>query len=200
MMIRASSPQTVCRYRALAALYLALAACCAWAQDDTGVIRRAAELRESAAPSARSIATLPAQSTVTRLGERQGPWLQVRTPAGATGWVHMFDMGSGDATTSTTGNAATGALRGVTNFFNRGGGAAPGSTVATSTIGIRGLGAEDIANAQPNVDAVILMEALRQTEAQARQFAAQAPLAAATVPPLPVPARAMAPPAARQAP
>jgi hypothetical protein len=86
-------------------------------------------------------------------------------------------------------NAVTGALRGITSLFNRNS-AGTATTLPTSTIGIRGLGAEDIANAQPNPAAVGQMEALRLDEAQARSFAAGASLSAVAVDPLPAPARA----------
>ena len=89
---------------------------------------------------------------------------------------------------SSAGNAVTGALRGITSLFNRSGAGSP-ATLSTSTIGIRGLGAEDIANAQPNAAAVGQMESLRLDEAQARSFAADAALAPVAVQPLPVPGR-----------
>ncbi len=90
---------------------------------------------------------------------------------------------------SSGGNAVAGALRGITGLFNRGS-TGNAVTLPTSTIGIRGLGAEDIANAQPNPAAVSQMEALRLDEAQARSFAAGAALSSVVVDPLPAPARA----------
>ena len=59
--------------------------------------------------------------------------------------------------------------------------------VATSTLGIRGLGAENLNNAQPNIAAVAQVQALRIDATQARQFAAGASLAVRSVEPLPVP-------------
>jgi hypothetical protein len=67
--------------------------------------------------------------------------------------------------------------------------------VATTTVGIRGLSAEDIANAQPDAAAVARMEGLRQSEAEARAFAASASLKSQTVEALPGPATAGAGPA-----
>ena len=64
------------------------------------------------------------------------------------------------------------------------------ATTATATIGIRGLGAEDITNAQPNPEAVTRAEGLRQSAVQARQFGAGAALVALAIEPLPVPAPA----------
>jgi hypothetical protein len=115
----------------------------------------------------------------------------VKTAAGATGWVHLFDVGpaSGAGSAGSSGGAA-GALRSVTSLFTK-----PSQRAATptSTIGIRGLGAEDLAQAQPDAAALAKMDALRQDEAQARRFARGASLAAARVDPLPAPARAAAP-------
>ena len=166
--------------------------CAAQAQGDPGILRRAAELRESPAPNAASLAALPAQASVTRLAGRQGAWIQVRTVAGVTGWVHLFDVGSPGSPTTTPaqGGAPSGsnALRGLTSLLT--GGASGGTTVPTTTVGIRGLSAEDIAQAQPNAEAVAQMEALRQSEAQARAFASGATLVSQTVTPLPSPAAA----------
>lgn len=176
---------------------IALGLLCALAvqAQEAAVVKRATELRDAPAESGKSLASLPAQAPVTRLGERRGPWVQVRSEAGATGWVHLFDVGpaSGAANTqapSSQGSSTTGALRGVTNFFNRGGSSPTGgSTVATSTIGIRGLSAEDLANAQPNLQAVGQLEGLRQSENDARNFAGSASLRAEQVEALPAPAR-----------
>jgi hypothetical protein len=173
--------------RACALLLAVLAAALpALAQEETPmVVRRASELR--AAPNDGAIlAPLPADTAVTRLAERQGPWVKVKAAAG-TGWVHLFDLksvGAGGEGSGTSG--VTGALRGVTGFFSK----APEqkTTTPTATIGIRGLGAEDLAQAQPDTAAVTRMEALRASDSDARQFARQASLNAVSVEPLPAPA------------
>lgn len=149
------------------------------------LVKRSAELRETPGDSARSLAPLPMQTTLTRLPARQGAWIQVRTANGTSGWVHMFDVGPAGAS-SPASNVATGALRGISNFFNRGS-AQANTTTATSTVGIRGLGAEDIANAQPNLAALSQVDALRTDATQARRFAANAALQARAVEPLPAP-------------
>ena len=152
------------------------------------VVKRATELRSAPGDSAPSLGPLAAQSTVTRLTARQGPWMEVRTAQGTAGWLHMFDVGSAP---SAGGNVATGALRGITNFFNRSATPAGGSAGGmTSTVGIRGLGAEDLARSQPNLAAVAQAEGLRQNDAQARSFAADAKLTAQAVEALPAPAGA----------
>lgn len=160
-----------------------LAAGVAQAQEEAATVKRASELREAPADTGRTLATLTADSAVTRLGDRQGPWVKVRASAGTVGWVHMFDIAPA---TSSGSNAATGALRSVTSLFSKP--ASEKSTTSTATIGIRGLDAEDLSRSQPDAAAVGRMEALRATEADARQFARQASLATAHVDPLPEPA------------
>jgi hypothetical protein len=132
------------------------------------------------------LAPLAAKTQLTRLAARRGPWIEVRTAQGATGWVHMFDVGT--TPVAQVGNVATGALRGLTSLFGGGNNLAPTRT-ATSTIGIRGLGAEDITNTQPNPMAVTLAEALRVDASQARQFGTVAALTPMAIDPLPVPPR-----------
>ena len=172
-----------------------LAATQVHAQSDALLIKRPAELRQAPGESAPSLQALPVQTAVTRLTARQGPWIQVKTADGTTGWVHMFDVGSSSAP-ATANSTATGALRGLTNFFNRGSAQNAPTTTATSTVGIRGLGAEDIANAQPNLAALTQVEGMRLDAAQARKFAADAPLAVRAVDPLPVPTPPAPPPSA----
>jgi hypothetical protein len=167
---------------AVMALGLA-AAGAAQAQEEAATVKRASELRDAPADTGRTLATLDADSAVTRLGDRQGPWVKVKAPAGTVGWMHMFDIAPA---TSSGSNAATGAMRGLTSLFSKP--ASQKTTTSTSTIGIRGLDAEDISRSQPDAAAVTRMEALRATEADARQFAKQASLATAHVDPLPEPA------------
>lgn len=159
----------------------------AQAQEEPAVVRRVADLREQPAEAGRTLASLPADTAITRLAERQGPWVRVRTAAGATGWLHMFDLG---APTWSAPSAASGVLRSVTGLFKS---SAP-ATVSTSTLGIRGLGAEDLAKAQPDTGAVTRAEALRVSEQQARQFARDSRWEAVAVEPLAASAPAAATP------
>ena len=178
--------------RAVALLFLLAGS--AWAQE-AAVTRRATELRETPGDNGRSIAPLPAQAAVTRTEQRQGPWVQVRTATGATGWVHLFDLGPASTSAASEGGSSVvgGALRGVSNLF--GGSSKPATT--STTAGIRGLGAEDLAQAQPDPAAVRRMEALRQSEADVRSFAQRSAWRPVAVDPLPAPA---APPGAASTP
>ena len=178
------------------ALVFALLAANAGAQSESLLIKRATTLRNGPADTAVSVANLAAQAPVSKLPLRQGPWLQVKTADGQTGWVHMFDIGT-PPTQSTASSTAAGALRGLTNFFNRGS-AQGGPTTSTSTVGIRGLGAEDLAGAQPNTQAVTQMEALREDAAQATRYARDVSWIARDVAALPEPAMPPAAPAANK--
>ena len=153
----------------------------AWAQE-AAVTRRPVQLRDAPGDQARSIASLPAQAPLTRGNERQGPWVKV-TAGTATGWVHLFDIGP--ASSADGGSVAGSALRSITSLF--GGGASPQRTA--STAGIRGLGAEDIANASPDPAAVQRMETQRQSDNDVRSFADRSGWKPVAVEPLPEPSR-----------
>jgi hypothetical protein len=167
--------------------------------SDVVSARANAELRAAPEFTAPLVQTLAAQQALNRL-ERRGPWVRVNLAnnTAVTGWVHMFQLGAeaGPVSASTAGNsqagagagagaAATGALRAITGLF--GGANTQRQTTAATTAGIRGLGAEDIANAQPNPQAVQQMEALRLPAPEAQSFARAAGLQPQQVDELPVP-------------
>jgi hypothetical protein len=153
--------------------------------QEAAVIKRATQLRDAPTDSGASVAPLEANIVVTRTNERKGPWTKVSTQQGASGWVHMFDLGPQSGAAAPSNNAATSGLRGLGGLFGATGGS---TTTATSTVGIRGLGAEDIANAQPDPAAVGRVEGLRVNADQARQFASSASLQSREVPALAQPA------------
>lgn len=111
-------------------------------------------------------------------------------PAGRTGpgpagrRCHQARVGAQAGTAAAGSNTATSGLRSLGGLF--GGGS---STTATATVGIRGLSAEDIANAQPNPAAVQQAEKLRVSADQAQRFASAAALRKQNVEPLPEPPR-----------
>ena len=156
----------------------------AHADEEAAVVKRSSELRETPGDAGRVLAPLAADTAVTRTGEREGAWVRVRTAAGAAGWVHLFDVGPASGSGS---NAVAGAFRSVSSLFSKP--ATQRTTASTSTIGIRGLGAEDLAQAQPDPQAVTRMDALRQSDNDARQFARRAQLTPVNVEPLPEPSR-----------
>lgn len=178
------------RWKSIAVACAALLACTAYAQTETLMVKRAAELRQGPSETTPTVVALPAQTQITRLPERQGPWMHVKTEAGQVGWVHMFDVAS-TASNSSSGGGASGALRGLTSLFSNN----SAKTTTTSTVGIRGLGAEDIANSQPNLQTLKQAEGLRVDAAQAKRFASEEQLTARAVDPLPEPQPASTAPA-----
>ena len=111
----------------------------------------------------------------------KAPGSRSTAPDNTLGWVHMFDVTAPASANTSTGNVGSSALRGITINFNWGTGQTPGSNVTTFTLVIRGLGTENLINAQPNAAVVALAEALRVDAAQARQFGSAASLATRTV-------------------
>ena len=165
--------------RAALTSVLVSTAVCAIAQTETLQTKQAISLREQPSNSATTLANLPAGTSVTRLPQRSGPWMQVQTGTGQVGWVHLFELTASNASAPAS-NGLTGALRG-------------GTTVATSTVGIRGLSKEDIQNAAPNTAAVDRLEQFRVDDAQARRYASERSLHAQAIAPLPAPAEPAAP-------
>jgi len=181
----------LCALRTALGTLLTVTAFYAAAQPETLQTKQAIGLRDQPASSAGTLVTLPAGSSVTRLPQRSGPWMQVQTTTGQVGWVHLFELTASNASAPAN-NGLTGALRGLSGFLNRGS-TSGGTTVATSTVGIRGLNKEDLQNAVPNSAAVERMEQFRADENQARRFAGDNALHAQFIAPLPAPVEPTAP-------
>lgn len=169
------------------AVALALPASTAHAQPESLQAKQDVRLRDQPSANAATLAMLAKGSSVTRTPQRVGPWVQVQTTNSQVGWVHLFELTASNANAPAS-NGLTGALRGLTGFLNRG--SSSGTTVATSTAGIRGLSKEDIQNAAPNLAALGRLDPLRADEAQARRYASERTLTAHTVPALPAPVEA----------
>jgi uncharacterized protein YgiM (DUF1202 family) len=157
-----------------------------WAQTPNTqalVVKRDASLHRNATEQSEALAQLPAQSRVTAQGQRQGAWVQVKTEQGISGWLQLFQLGQiPSKTTPNQGDSSW--VRGFSSWW---GNPAPRNTqsVATTTIGIRGLEASDIAKAQPDPAAVTQAENQRVDTAQAQSFAQRNGLQARHVEDLP---------------
>lgn len=153
--------------------------------SETLQTKQTTSLRDQPSSSATTLVSLAAGASVTRTPQRSGPWMQVQTASGQIGWVHMFEL-TASSTNAPASNGLTGALRGLSGFLNRGSNS--GTTVATSTAGIRGLSKEDIQNAAPNMAALERLDQLRADESQARRYASERSLVPGSIAALPVPA------------
>lgn len=111
---------------------------CAAASADPVTVLREVPLRAEPSLSASPVATVAKGDTGEAL-ERSGIWVQVRTAAG-TGWVFSFNLRFGN-------RAAGSGTSGVGALGSRIVSAQP-RTQVVSTIGIRGLSAEELRNAR----------------------------------------------------
>jgi hypothetical protein len=152
-----------------AILLLLLLPLAAWAQPAT--IIRATELKKSPATDAPTVAEL-AETTLVEALERRGGWTRIRASAGE-GWVKMLALRYG-----ATGPGARRGDSGISQLFNV---ARTGSSGTQVTTGVRGLEAEQIANAQPNAAELKKMQQFAATPEAAEKFAAQGKLQAVAV-------------------
>ena len=177
---RLGPPWTVWAWCALAMAGVSLPV---HAQDES-VLKRATALRAAPSDGAARVTELAQSAAVTRTGKRQGAWLEVRTPSGATGWLHLFDVGA-----SPREGAATSGLRAVGGLV---GGPSGPVGIATSTVGIRGLGEGDVARATgggrtaaANADVLRQIDEAHTAADEAQAFAQAAALQVRAVEPLP---------------
>ena len=143
-------------------LLLAPALCLA---EPASVIR-ATQMKQQPASDAATVAPLAENAKVDAL-ERQGGWTRVRAEGGAEGWVRMLALryaGAGDAK---QGNS------GVAQMLNVARGGTSGTQVTT---GVRGLDAEQLANARPNAAELRKLEGYAASKEGAEGFAAQGKL------------------------
>jgi len=141
------------------------------ANADPATVVRATELKKAPATDAETLAALEENATV-QTAERRGGWIQVKTDAGATGWVKFLALRFSGAGAGKTGDS------GVSQLFNVARGGTSGSQVTT---GVRGLDAEDISAAQPNAAAMQRMDGFAVGTDEAGRFAAEGPLQAQRV-------------------
>lgn len=133
----------------------------AWAEPATVI--RATELKKEPATDAPTVSELQENASVDAL-ERRGGWTRVRAGA-AEGWVKMLALRYG--VPGRQGES------GLSQIFNV---ARTGSSGTQVTTGVRGLDAEDIANARPNPAELQKMQAYATTPDAAASFASQAKL------------------------
>lgn len=141
-------------------------------------VRQSTPLRELPSHGAATIKTLQAQALIEGTGIRSGAWLQVITPGGdavSKHWVYLFDVQTvpeaappSSAASQGTGSGLGSVLRGIGQLLQP---AAPKRTVSTSTVGIRGLGQEELRQAPPNVQALQTLHNLRTSDESAQQLA-----------------------------
>jgi hypothetical protein len=150
----------------LTALLLVVPLIC-WAEPATVI--RATELKQDPATDAPSVADL-AENAAVEVLERKGGWTRIKAGS-AEGWVRMLALRYG------AGAAKPGAT-GVTQLFNV---ARTGTSGTQVTTGVRGLDAQDLANAQPNPAELAKLEGFAADRDAAAGFAAKGKLAPVSV-------------------
>ena len=148
----------------LATLLLLVAPVLCLAEPATVV--RATELKQQPATDAASVAPLAENARVDAL-ERKGGWTRVKAEGGAEGWVRMLALryaGAGDVRQSDSG---------VAQLLNV---ARSGTSGAQVTTGVRGLDADQLANARPNAAELKKLERYSASKDGAADFAAKGSL------------------------
>jgi hypothetical protein len=151
----------------LLALSMMLPLLC-WAEPATVI--RATDLKQEPATDSATVAALPENTSVEAL-ERKSGWTRVKAASGE-GWVRMLALRFGGATPAKPGAS------GLTQLFNV---ARTGTSGTQVTTGVRGLDAEQIANAQPNPAELAKLEKFATDRDAAAGFAAQGKLSATAV-------------------
>ena len=143
------------------ALVVALAATFAYAEP--AITIKQVALKENAASDSKTIATLPANTTVD-LVKREGAWVQLGSGSDV-GWAKLFDIRLASAQTAPSKGGGAGGLGQVL-------GLASGQRSASVTTGVRGLDEDQIVKAQPNPQEFAKLVAFQVSKERAEQFAA----------------------------
>jgi len=142
----------------------------ALALAEPATVIRATDLKQAPASDSDTVAALAEQTAVEVL-ERKSGWTRVKA-AGGEGWVRMLALRLGGAT------AAKPGASGLTQMFNV---ARTGTSGTQVTTGVRGLDAEQIANAQPNPAELAKLEKFAADRDAAAGFASQGKLSPTSV-------------------
>jgi hypothetical protein len=154
-----------CTAASLVTVAAVLAACLAWAEP--AVTIKAVDLKAQAASDAKTVASLPANTTVD-LVDRQGAWVQLRS-GNDVGWGKLFDVRLAGANTGP-------AKGGGANSLGQVLGLASGQRGASVTTGVRGLDGDTLAKATPNPQEFAKLVTFQASKEQAQTFAAAANL------------------------
>jgi hypothetical protein len=152
----------------LAAVLLLLPALC-FAEPATVI--RATEMKQQPATDATAAGQLAENAKVDAL-ERKGGWTRVKAEGGAEGWVRMLALRYAGAGEAKQGDA------GIAQMLNV---ARSGTSGTQVTTGVRGLDAEQLANAKPDAAELKKMENYAASKDGAEGFAAKGRLRAQRV-------------------
>jgi hypothetical protein len=137
---------------------------------EPATVIRATELKKEPASDSQTISNLNENTAVDAV-ERKGGWTRVKAPAGE-GWVRMLALRYAGEGAAKPGDS------GVSQLFNV---ARTGSSGTQVTTGVRGLDADQLANAQPNPAEMKKLQGYAASKDAAAGFAAQGKLEAQAV-------------------
>jgi SH3 domain-containing protein len=164
------------RMRTFALLFtLVFTSLCALAQEQA-FTNRSTELKERAAPEAKTLATLP-EGTAVKVVARGGGWTRIDA-SGQQGWVRVFHLRFPATVEAPSGSTAGSTLAGLGSALGFG---KPATKAPLATTGVRGLSPEDLKNAEPNPEALRKLQSYRADNANAERFAREAKLSAVPI-------------------
>ncbi len=156
-------------------LIIALLAASPIALAEPAVTVKRIELRQNPAADAKSLLTVPAETTVD-LVKREGAWVQLKS-GNITGWAKLFDIRLPGTGTAAAKGSGTGGIAQTLNL-------AAGNRGASVTTGVRGLDAEMLTKATPNAQEFTVLIGFATTKEQAQAFAKTGKLESRVVEPL----------------
>ncbi len=163
------------KLRILALWALVALAPAAWAQEQA-FTNRSTELKDRGASDARTLATLP-ENTSVKVISRGGGWTRVEAN-GQSGWVSVFTLRF-PTTVDSSSSSGGGIASSIGSFF--GGGRSKEKQATIATTGIRGLSPEDLQNASPDPAALAKAQGYRSDRGTAERFAKEGKLASVSV-------------------
>jgi hypothetical protein len=138
---------------------------------EPATVMRATEIKQQPATDAPAAGQLAENAKVDAL-ERKGGWTRIKAESGAEGWVRMLALRYAGAGEAKLGDSGVAQLLSV---------ARSGTSGAQVTTGVRGLDAEQLANARPNAAELRKMDGYAASKDGAGGFAAQGGLNAQRV-------------------
>ena len=140
---------------------LALVLVASLAGAEPAVTIKAVELKAKAASDAKTIASLPANTTVD-LVKREGAWVQLKSGKDL-GWAKLFDIRLASAQTSPAKGSAGKNIGDTVGLLS-------GARGASVTTGVRGLDEDMLRRAVPSAEQYNLLVSYASTKAQAQAF------------------------------
>lgn len=136
-----------------------------WANGDSNLYKKPFT-------DAEVVTSLPADSKV-QIIKRKGGWYQVKADTKLEGWMRMSSLRFGEQPKAGKRSANVQGLKQTIQLFKTGRSGTSGVTVAT---GIRGLDSADLANSEPDHDALKLLSSYMSDRSTSEKFASKADL------------------------